>query len=247
MERRLSSWKSRALQREMTMASWGHFGKPVVLFATAASDALDYERFKLIWALKPLVESGRIKVYSLPSVAGEGWLDPHAHPAHKTWLQARYDQYLVEEAFPAIAEDCKGFHQFVTAGASIGAYNAVNAMLKHPEWCDLAIGMSGTYDFDRWVGQYRDGDYYFNQPMYFVPNLPEGKQLEMLRERCVVLATGQGRAEAPHESVRMSEVLTAKGIPHHLELWGHDCHHDWPTWRSMLPMFLDKLLPAVEA
>ena len=79
------------------------------------------------------------------------------------------------------------------------------------------------------------------------PRLRVTRLLEMLRERCVVLATGQGRAEAPHESVRMSEVLTAKGIPHHLELWGHDCHHDWPTWRSMLPMFLDKLLPAVEA
>lgn len=242
MERRLQTWHSPVLDRDMTMASWGHFGKPVVLFATAASDALDYERFKLIHVLRPLIDAGRIKVYSLPSVAGEGWLNPDAHPAHKTWLQAQYDRYLVEEAFPAIAQDCGGHRPFATAGASIGAYNAVTALLKHPEWIDLAIGMSGTYDFDRWVGAHRDSHYYFNQPMYFVPNLDEGPLLDQLRTRTVVLATGQGRAEAPHESVRMSEVLGSKGIPHHLEMWGHDCHHDWPTWRSMLPLFLDKLL-----
>ena len=149
MQRHLKTWHSPVLDREMTLASWGHFGKPVVLFATAASDALDYERFKLIHVLKPLIDAGRIKVYSLPSVAGEGWLDPEAHPAHKTWLQAQYDRYLVEEAFPAIAEDCAGHRPFVTAGASIGAYNAVTALLKHPDWIDTAIGMSGTYDFDR--------------------------------------------------------------------------------------------------
>lgn len=243
MERRMLTWHSPSLDREMTVAAWGHFGKPVVLFATAAGDALDYERFKLIHVLKPLMKAGRIKVYSVGSVAGEGWLSKEAHAGHKTWLQTQYDKYLVNEVFPAIAEDCGGYRPFVTAGASIGAYNAVTALLKHPEWVDLAIGMSGTYDFDRWVGDHRDSHYYFNQPMYFVPNLPEGPALDQLRSRRVVLATGQGRAEAPDESVRLSKLLDAKGIRNDLEVWGTDVHHDWPTWRTMLPMFLDKLLP----
>lgn len=239
----MQSWHSPALNREMSMAAWGHFGRPVVLIATAASDALDYERFKLIHALKPLLDAGRIKVYSIASIAGDAWLDKDAHPAHKTWLQAQYDQYLVNEVFPAISADCGGTRGFVTAGASIGAFNAVTALLKHPDWVDTAIGMSGTYDFDRWVGDHRDSHYYFNQPMYFVPHLPEGPMLDQLRQRRIVLATGQGRAEAPDESRRMSQVLWAKGIPNSLEIWGHDVHHDWPTWRTMLPMFLDKLLP----
>ncbi|TNE91630.1 MAG: esterase [Deltaproteobacteria bacterium] len=242
MERRTFAWHSPALDREMRIAAWGHFGRPVVLFATAASDELDYERFKLIHVLKPLMEAGRIKVYSVSSVAGEGWLSKDAHPGHKSWLQHCYDRYLGEEAFPAIAEDCGGFTHFVTAGASIGAYNAVTALLKHPDYVDLAIGMSGTYDFDRWMHGHRDEFYYFNQPMYFVPNLPEGALLDELRTKRVVLATGQGRAEAPDESRRMSQVLDAKGIPNDLEIWGKDVHHDWPTWRTMLPMFLDRLV-----
>jgi esterase/lipase superfamily enzyme len=235
MERRMLAWHSPALDREMRIATWGHFGRPVVLFATAASDELDYERFKLIFALKPLIQAGKIKVYSVGSVAGEGWLSKDAHPAHKTWLQSRYDKYLGEEAFPAIAADCGGFARFVTAGASIGAYNAVTALLKHPDMVDIAIGMSGTYDFDRWVHGHRDEHYY-------LPNLSEGPLLDSLRTKRIVLATGQGRAEAPDESIRMSKVLSARGIPNNLEIWGSDVHHDWPTWRTMLPMFLDKLI-----
>lgn len=236
------TWHSKALDREMTMAAWGHYGKPVLLAATAASDALDYERFKLVHVLKPLMEAGKIKVYSVASVAGEGWLSKEAHPGHKTWLQSRYDLYLDQEVFPAIRKDCGGDALIAMAGASIGAYQAVNALLKHPESVDLAIGMSGTYDFDRWVGDHRDSHYYFNQPLYFVPNLPEGPQLDLMRKRRVVIATGQGRAEAPHESVRLSQVLNGKGIPNNLEIWGNDVHHDWPTWRTMLPMFLSKLV-----
>jgi esterase/lipase superfamily enzyme len=58
-----------------------------------------------------------------------------------------------------------------------------------------------------------------------------------------VLASGQGRAEAPDESVRLAKLLESKGVKVDLEIWGPDAHHDWPTWRTMLPMFLSKLVP----
>lgn len=35
------------------------------------------------------------------------------------------------------------------------------------------------------------------------------------------------------------EILHTKGIPHELDLWGHDMPHDWPTWHQMLRHFLD--------
>ena len=49
--------------------------------------------------------------------------------------------------------------------------------------------------------------------MLFVSNLPEGRQLELLRRRFVLLAFGQGRWENPEESWRMADVLGGKGIP----------------------------------
>jgi len=241
MKRRTWNWLSPALGREMGLGCWGHFGKPVLLFSTAAADFLDYERFKMMVVLRPLIEAGRIKVYSCDSISGDGWLSREAPPHHKTALQARFDRYLLSELLPFIADDCGGTRGLVATGSSLGAYNAVTAACKHPEWFDLVIAMSGTYRFERWIGEHRDQDYYFNQPLYFLPGL-EGPALEALREVRFLIATGTGRWEAPDESRQLAALLQDKGVPTQLELWGKDADHDWPTWRTMLPLFLDRCL-----
>ena len=38
----------------------------------------------------------------------------------------------------------------------------------------------------------------------------------------------------------MANVLGARGIPNRVDPWGPDWHHDWPTWRAMLPKYLDE-------
>ena len=70
-EKRMWTWHSPNVNKEMTVASWGHYGKPVLLFPTAAADCLDNERFKLIWKLQPFIDQGRIKVYSCESINAE--------------------------------------------------------------------------------------------------------------------------------------------------------------------------------
>ncbi|MCB9760391.1 MAG: hypothetical protein H6739_11185 [Alphaproteobacteria bacterium] len=240
MEYKTWRWRSAALDRDMDLARWGYFGKPVLLFPTAGGDFLECERFLMIRALAPLIDAGRIKVYACGSISREGWMNRTAPPWHKSWLQARFDEYLVTELLPAIRADCEGYALFAAAGASLGAYNAVNAGCKHPEWFDLVVGMSGTYDFDRWMGDHRDLNYYYNQPLAFLPNLGPSTQLDDLQKTRFVIATGTGRWEAPEESERLAGVLRAKGAPVNLELWGPDADHDWPTWRTMLPMFLDR-------
>ena len=129
----------------------------------------------------------------------------------------------------------------MVAGASLGAYNAVNALAKHPDRVWAAIAMSGTYDFDRFVAGDRSDDYYYNQPLLFLPNLADPGALAWLHQSFFLLATGQGRWEAPWETSRLAEILAQKGIPHQVEYWGQDIDHDWPTWRTMLPLFLDRL------
>ena len=65
--------------------------------------------------------------------------------------------------------------------------------------------------------------------------------LAQLRSRFVVLATGQGRWEDEGETWKMAQVLGAKGIPNRVDLWSDQHDHDWPTWREMLPLYLDDL------
>jgi len=92
------------------------------------------------------------------------------------------------------------------------------------------------------MGFHANQDFYFAAPLLFLPNLGAGEQLERLRSRFVLLATGSGNYEYPADSWRLADVLGAKGIPNRVDDWGAEWHHDWPTWRRMLPQYLDEFL-----
>lgn len=235
-------WHSPAVGRTLNGLRFGDAGRAVVLFPTAGGDEGECERFGLVGALAPLIDAGRVRLYCVSSISGEGWLSEGASAREKATLQAAFDRYVSLELVPMIRHELGDpLARVITAGASLGAYNAVNALAKHPDQVWLAIGMSGTYDFDRFVGGERNDDYYFNQPLLFLPNLADPVALEWLRRSFFLLATGQGRWEAPWETTRLAEILSNKAIPHQAEYWGYDIDHDWPTWRTMLPLFLDRM------
>jgi esterase/lipase superfamily enzyme len=103
--------------------------------------------------------------------------------------------------------------------------------------------MSPSFDLEGLLGFAGTEDYYFSAPLSFVPNLGDGPILSMLQKRFVLLAYGQGRWENPEESWRMARVLGARGVPNRVDPWGHEYDHDWPTWRQMLPVYLDAFVP----
>ncbi len=60
MKREIHSWHSPALNKNMEIAMYGHFGFSLLLLPTAAADYLEYERFHLISAIEPLIEAGKV-------------------------------------------------------------------------------------------------------------------------------------------------------------------------------------------
>jgi len=232
---------SRHLGQEVLCCRWGTFGTPVLLFPTAGGDAEECERFQLLGSIEGLLRAGKVKVYSCDSVGGQALtrrrdLAPGAFPR----TQNLFDRFVAEELVPWIREDCQTLDiGIVTAGASIGAFNAVASVCRHPDLFTKAIGMSGTYDVSKWLDR-RDlnQDFYFASPVHFLPRLPESEPLALLRTRFVVLATGEGAYEDPSESWRMAHVLGAKGVPNRVDPWGPEWRHDWVTWRAMLPKYL---------
>ncbi len=242
MDRRDWVWDVPPLLHPIRMARWGWYGKPVIWFPTGGGDYLDCERFLMVRALSPLIEAGRIKLYAADSVS-RSWANPDVAPHQKSWFQAQYDEHFLNHIVPAIREDCGGTDQrFAVTGSSLGGYDALVIGAKHPEHVDLTIGMSGTYVLDRRMGAYRDENYYYNMPVQFLPQLGEGPQLEGLRRSNFVLALGSGHAENPDYTNHVSRVLKHKQIPHRVEVWGPGSDHDWPTWRTMLPVFLNRLV-----
>ncbi|MBT8203499.1 MAG: hypothetical protein HKN74_11490 [Acidimicrobiia bacterium] len=237
-----SAWFSERVNEWVHVVRWGHYGTPVLVFPTAGGDAGEIERNGLVGALWPLIEAGRIKVFSVDSIAGRSWLRGD-DPRHSMWLQDRFDDMIYREVVAAIRADCRDdFIEVVTAGASIGAFNAVASLCRHPDVFRAAIGMSGTYDLSDRLGGHWSDHFYFSSPLHYLPGLTEDGSLGPLRTRFVVLATGAGRWEDPDESWRMAAALGARGIPNRVDVWSERHDHAWSTWREMLPLYLDDLV-----
>ncbi len=239
MQRVIDSWHSGNLDRRMEIATWGHFGFPLLMFPTAAADFLEYERFYVIDVLKDFIESGKVKVFSINSINRSSWLNSELHPKYKALRQAQYNSYIVEEVVPYIWHSCGGRIGIITTGASLGAFHCANQLSRRPDLFAGMIAMSGAYDIrDYYSGDYYDENIYFNNPVDYLPNL-DGHYLHMLRHKTHLhIVTGQGDYENPDASRRLAGILSQKGIPHELDLWGYDMPHDWPTWRKMLPHYI---------
>ena len=236
-------WHSPRLERDIAFVRWGHWGRPVLLFPTAGGDAEEIERMGVIGAVQPLIEAGRIKVYSCDSVAGRAFAAKEGSEDYRCRLQHAFGRYVAEEAVPAIHADCGGAPlDVIAAGASIGAFNAVAILCRYPHLFSAALGMSGTYDLERLLEFRGTENFYFSAPLLFLRDL-QGPALAALRQRFVLMAYGEGRWENPDEAWRMAGVLGDKGIPNRVDVWGPEWDHDWVTWRAMLPKYLDELVP----
>lgn len=242
MKKEVQYWHSPNLNQEMPIAVYGDYGTPLLLFPTAAADFEEYERFQLIDAIAPHIYSGRVKVYSINSINRESWLNDNLHPGQRAWRQVEYDRYVSQEVVPFIWDNCRtpGIG-IATTGASFGAFHAANTVFKHPDQFDTLIAMSGAYDLRSFCKDYFDENVYYNNPVDYLPRLNDDWFLNQLRQTRIHIVTGQGAYEAPEQSRRMSDILWNKGIPNELDLWGYDIPHDWPTWRSMLNVYIPML------
>ena len=234
-------WYSGRVQAQITVVRWGTFGRPVLVFPSAGGDAEEIERFGLVGACGPLIDEGRVKLYSVDSVAGRAMIAKAGSPGHLMWLLNQFHDCIRREVVPAIHADLGGQAMDVIAtGASIGAFNALAVLCRYPDVFGAAIGMSGTYRIERFYDEAWSQDLYFSAPLQFLPGL-DGPQLDLLRRRRAVLASGEGDWEDIGESWRMAEVLGAKAIPNRMDNWGPQWSHDWPTWHRMLPQYLREL------
>ena len=240
MIKEIHHWYSPALDKEMPIAVYGHYGDALLMIPTAAADYLEYERFQLIEALRPLIDAGKIKIFSVNSINTESWMNKPMEGAHKAIRQNQFNEYIFNEVVPFIKTFTSNETPIISCGASFGAFHSMNLFLKRPDLFSGVIAMSGVYDLMEYTDGYYDEQVYFNSPSHYIPNLTDPTILEKIRKGRIVIATGSGNHEDPNANRRFSDVLNSKSIPHRLEIWAADVHHDWPTWRKMLPYFLSE-------
>jgi esterase/lipase superfamily enzyme len=235
-------WYSGRLQMDITVVRWGVFGVPVLVFPSAGGDAEEIERQGLVNACGPLLAEGRIKLYSVDSVAGHAMVAKTGSAEHRLWLLNQFHECVRWEVVPAIHADLGGqAMDVIAAGPSIGAFNAVAVLCRYPDVFGAAVGMSGSYQLDRFYGGAWSQDLYYAAPLEFLPGL-DGTHLDRLRQRRVILASGEGDWENIGSSWQMAGVLGDKGIPNRVDNWGPQWPHEWHTWREMLPQYLRELI-----
>lgn len=245
LPRRLDGWKSPGLGLDMPVVSYGDRGHPLLLFPTAAADYLECERFFLIKSIEPAIMAGRIRVISIESINKYAWMDRQLPVKEQARRQALYSAYIEDELVPWIRHlvGDPGVRIGVS-GASFGGFHCANAFFRRPDLFDTLIAMSGFYDLGPdYLRGYSDDNCYYNNPVWYLANLG-GRPLELLQTACrIAIVSGQGAYEAPECSRVLSRLLEQRGIPHQLDLWGHDVNHDWPWWRRMLPAYVDRFWP----
>jgi esterase/lipase superfamily enzyme len=239
MERNLFSWYSPALNKEMPIVTYGHYGFALLLVPTAAADYLEYERFQLIDSLRPFIEEGKLKVYSINSINNESWLNNEMDPRHKVIRHNQFNEYVFNEVIPYIRTNSSSDTMIYTCGASFGALHSANLFLKRPDIINGCIAMSGVYNLMEYTKGYYDEDVYFNSPMHYMPNLNDHNILELIRRSSHLhLFSGSGAYEDPNSAREFASILYNKGISYELDIWGTEWTHDWPTWRAALPHYL---------
>lgn len=239
----IDGWHSPSLGQDMPIVSYGHWGHPILLFPTAAADFLENERFGLVGAIASMINDGRVRLFSINSINNQSWMDDNLPVPEKARRQALYNRYIEDEVVPYIRTVSQnGELRIATAGASFGGFHAANTLFRRPDLFDATIAMSGFYDLSSdYLRGYTDDNVYFNNPAWYLPKL-DGHNLHLLREHTKIhILTGQGAYEAPHASRQLSDLLHQKGIPHFLDMWGHDVDHDWPWWLKMLPYSIERM------
>jgi esterase/lipase superfamily enzyme len=233
MKRELTSWFSPALNKEMPIATYGDYGFALLLVPTAAADYLEYERFQLMDSLAPFVNGGKVKIFSINSINNESWLNNDMQGEHKAIRQNQFNQYVYNEVIPFIKNNTSADTPIITCGASFGA-------LKRPDLINGVIAMSGVYNLTEYTKGFYDDQVYFNSPAHYIPNLSDHYILEQIRRsNHIHLLTGSGDYEDPNASKEFASILYNKGITYELDVWGNEWKHDWPTWRAMLPAYLE--------
>lgn len=239
MQRHLSSWHSPSLDKEMPIAVYGSYGFALLLVPTAAADYLEYERFQLIDSLKPFIEGGKVKVFSIDSINNESWMNQSVDPRYKAIRHQQWNNYVYNEVIPYIRTHTSAETPVIICGASFGALHSANLFFKRPDIINGCIAMSGVYDLMEYSKGYYDEDVYFNSPVHYLPNLSDHMILEQIRQsHHIHLLSGSGSYEDPNAARNFAGILYNKGIWYELDIWGAEWSHDWPTWRAMLPHYL---------
>ena len=147
---------SAVLDREMEFKVYGHGGVPVLALPARGGRFYDWENNGMPDAAARLLHEGKIQLFCADSIDGESLLAGNETPRRRAEMQEKYFVYLTSELAARIAElnapESKEKPLIWCVGVDTGAYQAVQCRLRRPRTFAGAMGLSGLYDMNRFLG-----------------------------------------------------------------------------------------------
>lgn len=220
----------------MDLLWFGDAGRVVLWFPTFRGRYLDAEGFGLLTPLTETIRAGRLQLVCVDSVDAESFGAGHVPAADRLARHVAYDRYLADEVVPWMHDRSGTDEKIATAGASFGAYHAVNFGFRHPGLVDKVVGISGSYDIHQHLDGYWDDTAYFHCPCAYVPNMgPDWQQ----RLGAIDISIVSGEHDYLVDRSRdLIAVLSAKEIPHRGHIWDAPSGHDWKCWQRQVGHYL---------
>jgi len=195
----------------------------------------EWEDHGMVAALAHQLEQGWLQLYCVDSVDEDSWYAKWKWAGDRAHRHAQYDAYLRDEVLP-LSQYLNPNPFLITAGASFGAYHAMNFAMRYPERVGRVLGLSGMYDIREMTGGYSDETVYFHNPADFLQNENDGQRLDAVRRVDIILVIGRDDPMLGNNEY-FSNILWSKNIWHALRIWD-GWVHDWPYWREMIVKYI---------
>lgn len=224
------TWWSPSLGRGMELLVYGHAGTPVLVFPTSMGRYYEWKDRGMIDALGHQLAHGHNRLICVDSVDAESFYNKGVDPYTRIKRHQQYEAYIFDEVVPMIRQQ----HDFlIVAGASFGAYHALNVALKQPWLFGKVIALSGAFDIKSFLGGFYNEDVYFSNPVDYLPNLHDPGTLDAVRRTHLILTAGE-YDPCKEANVYISQCLHGKGIGHTFDFLPGVFGHDWPWWRDLI-------------
>ena len=236
------------LGRDMEWKVYGHAGRPVLYIPCQDGRFFDFENFRMTDVWRPWIDAGQVMVIAIDTLDRETWSNIYGDPAWRSQRHEQWMHYIFEEMAPWIGElarvrNGQAPDGIIAFGCSLGATHAANLYFRRPDLFNGLLALSGIYTASYGFGEYRDEGVYLNSPVEYLAGMPlDHPYIPLYNQHRGILVVGQGPWEVPETTFRVRDLCQEKGINVWVDVWGHDCAHDWDWWYKQVAYHVPHLI-----
>ncbi|AXJ01347.1 Esterase/lipase superfamily enzyme [Cyclonatronum proteinivorum] len=221
MECITEKWNSPSLGGEAVIRIYGNSGTPVLFFNTLC-DASDADG-QFLSSIAYQIENDYNIVFTLESPDYKLIFDTEQDPRKRLVEYLHLESFVIDELIPRILKKT-GKPFIISAGVGAGGYLVTNMLLRHPSKFNKCIAIGGIYDMRPHFDGSVDEDYYYNNPIEYLPHLSDEFYLDDIRKTDIRIATYPGD-DHYEEAEALSDYFDHRNVPHQFDV----CHEGLST------------------